>query len=95
MTYDPTKDNGDAQRSTEISSQARNGEPVTPSDTVDVPTYYKAVYVGSFGDIKVLPVNNSDSVPITLANFTGFLPCQVRRIYATGTTAAGIVGFWG
>jgi len=92
MAYDPTKDEMDAQRSTAISSQARAGNAVIPSDTVDLTTYAKGLYIGSAGDIKILPVNNDDSNPITLANHpVGYLRYQVRRVYATGTMASGIL----
>lgn len=92
MTYDATKDQGDAQRSTAVSSQARAGAAVSPSDTVDLTTYAKALYVGSAGDLKILPVNNDDSSPVTLANHpVGYCPVQVRRVYSTGTTASGII----
>ena len=92
MAYDPTKDEMDAQRSTAISSQARTAVAVTPSDTVDLTTYAKALYVGSAGDLAILPVNNTDGNPVTLANHpVGYCPIQVRRVYSTGTIASGIV----
>lgn len=92
MSYDTTADNNNAQRSTEISSQARGAVAVSPSNTVDLTTYAKGLYIGTAGDLKILPVNNDDAAPVTLANHpVGYCPIQVRRVYSTGTTAGGII----
>ncbi len=92
MTYDPTKDEQDAQRSTAISSQARSAVAVTPADATDLATYAKALYVGSAGDLVILPVNNADGATVKLANHpVGYCPIQVRQVYATGTVASGII----
>ena len=92
MTFDPTKDSGDAQRSTAIASQARAAVAVTPADNADLATYAKALYIGSAGDIVILPVNNADGATVKLANHpVGYCPIQVRQVFATGTMASGII----
>ncbi len=92
MSYDPTQDNSDAQRSTAVASQARAAVAVSPSDTVDLTPYAKALYVGSAGDLVIIPVNNADDAPVTFANHpVGYCPVQVRRVKATGTIASGII----
>ncbi len=82
-----------AQRSTEVDSQARGAFAVTPSDSADLPTLAKALYVGSAGDLVVLPINATDDTQtVKLANHpVGYVPMQVRRVYATGTIAGGII----
>lgn len=82
-----------AQRSTEISSQARLAAAVTLSDTVDLAPYAKALYVGVAGDVTVLPINATDDTHTVLfkAHPVGYMPVQVRRVLATGTTATNIV----
>jgi hypothetical protein len=82
-----------AQRSTEISSQARGAYAVSPNDGTDLNPPAKALYVGSAGDLVVLPINaTDDSQTVTLANHpVGYVPIQVRRVFATGTIAAGII----
>lgn len=65
------------------------GATVTPSDTVDLTTYTKALVVTATGNLVILPARNVDGTTIT---FTGcpvgmIVPYRVRRVLATGTTA--------
>lgn len=83
--YDPYRGLPD-----EPETLGRIGAPVTPSDTVDLVPYAKALVVTAAGNLVILPMMNADGVTIT---FTGLpvgyvLPYQVRRVYATGTTAS-------
>lgn len=82
-----------AQRSTAVSSQARGAYAVSPSDSVDLDPPAKALYVGSAGDLVVLPINAADDTQtVTLANHpVGYVPMQVRRVFSTGTIASGIL----
>ncbi len=96
-TYDATKDPY-AQRSVPVDSQARAAVAVSKSDTVDISVgpngaYAKAIYVGSAGDVTVLPVDavNDTDVVLFSNHPVGYMPLQVRRIMSTGTTASGFV----
>lgn len=91
-TYDPAKDPY-AQRSIPVNSYARNAFQVTPSDTNNLPTYAKALYIGTEGNIAVVPVNAADDTDVvTFVVGTGvILPIQVRRVMDTGTDAEDIV----
>ena len=65
---------------------------MTPSDTADLNAYAKALYVGAAGNVRVLTVGAEDGDAVTFANHpVGWLPVQVRRVLATGTTATQIV----
>lgn len=94
MSYDANQD-GNAQRSTNIASQARAAATVAPSDTVDLTPYAKALYIGVTGNITVIPVGSyagGSSATVTFLNVpVGWFPVQVARVLATGTTATGIV----
>jgi len=82
--------------------QAGRAAAVTPSDTVNIPSVATAdgtgnngcvLYVGVAGDLKVKTIGGDDVV------FTGvlagsFIPVQVLRVFATGTTATNIVALW-
>lgn len=71
---------------------ARRAAAVTPSDTADLTIYAKALYVGGAGNVRVLTVGGEDGDAVTFANHpVGWLPVQVRRVLATGTTATQIV----
>jgi hypothetical protein len=87
------------------SDPSRLAYAVTPSDTLDLPdvdntnptpAYAKSLYVGTSGNVAVIPAgdksNNGRGTPVTFLNVpVGFLPVQVRRVMATSTTAQNIV----
>lgn len=87
------------------SDQARLAFAVTPSDTLDLPdpanaaptpNYAKALYIGVSGDVTVIMAGDkSNAGQGTAVKFTahpiGYLPGQVRRVLATGTTASSIL----
>ena len=76
----------------DASGPARRAGAVTPSDAVDLTVYAKALYVGAAGNVRVLTVGGEDADAVTFANHpVGWLPVQVRRVLATGTTATQIV----
>jgi len=61
---------------------------IVPSDTVDLPYKSIGLWVGKNGSIKFLPVNNPDNEPVTMDDIWNvYLPIEVRRVFATGTTA--------
>lgn len=49
------------------------------------------LYVGTSGSLKVLTIGNDE---VTFTSFSGFLPVQVLKVFATGTTASGIIALW-
>jgi hypothetical protein len=69
---------------------ATGGSAVTPSDTQDLAFVARSLYVGGMGDVKVKTANGDE---ITFASVPGgtWLPVAVTRVYATGTSATGLV----
>jgi hypothetical protein len=71
---------------------------VTPSDTTNIPHVDGGddqpcvLYVGVAGDLKVKTAGNNTvvfkNVPV------GFLPVQVKQVFATGTAASEIIALW-
>lgn len=68
---------------------------VTPNDTADLPivdagfTHAQGLLIGGAGSLKVtLTSGDIVAIPNVVA---GFLRLAVRRVWATGTTATGIV----
>lgn len=78
---------------TSLTGQCRRAAAVTPSDTQDLTNYAKALLIGGAGTLKVIPVGNADDAPITVDVTAGqvFSFCQVRRVFATGTSATSII----
>ena len=74
---------------------ARRARAVTPDDGADLPVYAKALYLGVAGSVRVLTVDAPDGEAVVFANHpAGYLPLQVRRVLATGTTAGQIVALF-
>lgn len=79
--------------------QAGRAAAVTPSDTADIPAVTGGtnngcvLYVGGTGNLKVLTVGGDEVVLPNIQAGT-FLPVQVLRVFATGTTATSIVALW-
>lgn len=79
-TYDAQKDPY-AQRSVPINSYARLCEPVTPGTPNS--KYFKALFVGTGGDIEILPINATDDAnTVTFTNVPNgtLLPVQGRLV---------------
>jgi hypothetical protein len=73
---------------------------VTPSNTVDIPSITGGtsnngcvLYVGGAGNLRVDTVGGDD-ITFTGVLAGSFIPVQVTRVYATGTTATSIVALW-
>jgi hypothetical protein len=73
---------------------------VTPSNTVDIPSITGGtsnngcvLYVGGAGNLRVDTIGGDD-VTFTDVLAGSFIPVQVTRVYATGTTATSIVALW-
>ncbi len=79
--------------------QAYRAASVTPSDTVNIPAITGGenngcvLYIGTAGNARVLTVGGDD-VTFNGLNTGAFVPVQVMRVYATGTTASNILALW-
>lgn len=64
--------------------------PITPSDTVDLVSPARALYVTSGGTLRVTTAKGVvRNIPFV---GEGFFPLAVLRVHATGTTATGLFG---
>ncbi len=66
---------------------------VTASDSANLSSISRAIYVGSSGDVAaVMP---DDAVVTFVAVQAGsILPVRIKRVNATGTTAANIIALY-
>ena len=76
-----------------FSGPASSAQAITPSDTNDIETASRAIYVGSGGDLAVKMLGGADITFVGL-NAGTILPIRVSRIKATGTTAGSIVSLF-
>ena len=79
--------------SSALDSPAQCGVALVPSNTVDLAISTRAIYVGAGGDIKVT-MAGGDTVTFTSVPQGMVLPIRAARVWATGTTAASLVGVW-
>ena len=65
---------------------------ITPSDNSDLSSITTALYVGFTGNLNI--ICSGDTTPVIFYNVPGgsFVPLQVKRVRASGTTASGIIG---
>jgi hypothetical protein len=79
--------------------QAGRAATIVPSDTANIADVSGGsnngcvLYVGTAGNLRVLTVGGDD-VTFVGINTGAFIPVQVLRVFATGTTAGNIVALW-
>lgn len=82
--------------------QASKAVDVTPSDTLNIPNPSTSdgiknpgnvLYVGTGGDLVVTTVGG-DKITFVNIQDGSFLPIQVVKVWATGTTADDIIALW-
>lgn len=75
-------------RISSLTGPARDAVPVVPNDSTDLATTAVALYVETGGALSLVTVAGNTRT-LNVPDFT-ILPVGVRRVRATGTTAAGI-----
>ena len=78
-----------------LTSPPEDAASIPPSDAANAPMSYvtRALYVGVAGDIALL-MQSGARVTLRDVPAGSFLPLRVRQVFASGTSADGIVGFW-
>jgi len=74
-------------------SPAGNAAAVTPSDTVDLPSVSRGIYVGGAGNVTVVMLGGA-VVTFTAPPVGSLLPIAITRVNLTGTTATNLVAIW-
>jgi hypothetical protein len=77
-----------------LQSPPRNSFAITPSDTNELPFVTRSIYVGSAGDITLRLADDTSSQVLKAVPGGTMLPKRARQIYATGTGATLLVGFY-
>ncbi|TCP43925.1 spike base protein, RCAP_Rcc01079 family [Rhodovulum marinum] len=65
---------------------------VTPDDEADLATASRALCVAQSGEVRATTVGGTTETVYIAAGVA--FPIRVARVWATGTTAAGIVSIW-
>lgn len=79
--------------SSDQGAPARIFRAITPSDATNLPGGCRAIYVGGAGNIVL--VDTEDNAVTFVGVLAGqILPCSVKRVNATSTTATSLVGLY-
>lgn len=74
----------------QITSPTPGAFVVTPSDANELPIVTRCLYIGTAGALRVTTMNDED---VTFPNVAaGTKQGRYKKVWATGTTATGIVG---
>lgn len=75
-----------------LESPPQGGFDITPSDTADLSQALRGINVSASGTVRVSTVDGAD---LTLTVAAGIIfPIRATRVWATGTSANGIVGLY-
>jgi hypothetical protein len=69
---------------------ARRAFAVTPSDSEDLKTPARALYVGGVGNVSLVTIGG-DTVTLTGLQAGSFVPVACTRVLSAGTSASNIV----
>ncbi len=77
-----------------MSQPAKKSVTITPNNATDLPERVTKIYVTGAGNIKFALVKNLDAEALTLAVTAGQILeiGMIRKVFATGTTATGLIG---
>lgn len=67
---------------------------ITPDDDNDLATETRGIYIGGAGDLTVDMGDNGTNITFVGLMAGVLYPFCVQKVYATGTTATGIVGVY-
>lgn len=73
-----------------LNSPATKLYPIAPDDNADLVIAVRGLTVASTGMVRVTTVDNTEASIFVVAGAP--FPVRVRRVWATGTDATGIVG---
>jgi hypothetical protein len=75
------------------SGPATDGAAITPSDTVDMTTPARGIYVGTGGNVKLITVAGSTLTFVSVPS--GYIiPMQTKRVFSTLTTASNMIALY-
>jgi len=77
-----------------MSQTAQSAIAVTLSDSVQINPGSVALYVGTGGNLSILPAMGDVAVVLKDVQAGSVIPVRVRRVNLTGTTAADIVALY-
>lgn len=78
----------------EVDGPATHAVAITPNNSTDLATAPRGIYIGVAGDLKVDMLGGETAVTFVGLAQGVIYPLRVTRVYATGTTAASLIGLY-
>lgn len=75
-------------------SPAENCELIVPDDDIDLSNIPRAIFVGTGGDVRLVPKGTPDAVTFKNVPSGSILPVRAVRVTEFGTTAEDLVALW-
>ena len=75
-----------------ISGMPEHVSAVTPHDSTNL-THDSVIYIGGDGNVAVMTIHN-ETVTFVGMSAGDILPCKIRRVNDTNTTATNMVAMW-
>lgn len=72
---------------------ALGAKAITPSDSVELSPYVRAIYCGSAGNIQILTAYDETTVFVAVPA-GAVLPVRAKKVFSTNTTASSLVGLY-
>ncbi|WP_139312700.1 spike base protein, RCAP_Rcc01079 family [Acuticoccus yangtzensis] len=63
---------------------------ITPNNSADLPKVVRGISVQAAGNLRAITFEGAE---VTLPVPAGFVPGVFKKVFATGTTATGLVGY--
>ena len=77
-----------------LNSPAESAAAITPNDTNDLASIPRAIYIGTSGDLAVIPKDGDAPVVFKSVAAGSILSVRAKRLMATGTTAGNLVALF-
>jgi hypothetical protein len=78
----------------ELNSPYAEAADIAPSDSTDLSTTTRAIYIGGGSGVLVATMKSGATVTFSGLVTGSVLPIRARRVLATGTTATDLVALW-
>ena len=75
-----------------ISGPSSKAVAIVPNNAVDLAFATRGIYVGGGGDLRVDMQDSGTAITFAGLAAGSILPIRASRVYATGTTATGLIG---
>lgn len=75
-----------------LNSPPSNILTLTPNDGTDLPAVIRCINAATSGSVRVTTINGDTGTVYIAAGVT--FPIRANRVWATGTTASGLVGLY-